>query len=54
MSVLQKIVSLLVATRLDFDLLPETDLHEEDIMKEYEDLMSQGGYQVTYPYLPVF
>merc|ERR1711988_377054 len=33
------------ATRLDFDLLPETDLPEEDIMKEYEDLMSQGGYQ---------
>ena len=42
------------ATRLDFDLLPETELPEEDIMKDYVDLMSQGGYQVTYPYLPVF
>jgi len=33
------------ATRLDFDLIPETDLLEEDLMKEYEDLMAQGGYQ---------
>merc|ERR1711936_720980 len=33
------------ATRLDFDLIPETDLPEEDLMREYEDLMSGGAYQ---------
>jgi len=31
---------------MDFDLIPEADLPEEDLMKEYEDLMGQGGYQV--------
>lgn len=35
------------ATRLDFDLMPHTDLPEENLMREYEDMMSQGLYEVT-------
>merc|ERR1712241_820143 len=33
------------ATRLDFDLMPHTDLPEEDLMREYEDMMNQGLYE---------
>jgi len=33
------------ATRLDFDLVPHTELPEEDLMREYEDMMSQGLYE---------
>jgi len=33
------------ATRLDFDLMPHTELPEENLMREYEDLMSQGLYE---------
>merc|ERR1711981_504046 len=33
------------ATRLDFDLTPHTELPEEDLMREYEDMMSQGLYE---------
>ena len=36
-----------LATRLDFDLMPHTELQEENLMREYEDLMSQGLYEVT-------
>ena len=36
-----------LATRLDFDLMPHTELPEENLMREYEDLMSQGLYEVT-------
>ena len=42
-----KNISTNLATRLDFDLMPHTDLPEEDLMREYEDMMSQGLYEVT-------
>ena len=27
--------------------MPDTDLPEDDLMREYEDMMSQGSYEVT-------
>ena len=43
---IKKILFSFSATRLDFDLMAHTDLPEENLMAEYEDLMSQGLYEV--------